>query len=197
MHRTSYLKMDYFKQNYLNPQDTLKILDIGSFDKTGNYNYGRILNEENWTYHGLDLQEGNNVDIVIENPYEWNEIEDESYDVIVSGQAFEHIEFFWLTMGQIKRVLKPGGICCIIAPSAGPVHRNPYDCWRFNENGMRSLAKYVDFDILESGTNETETENPWHDSFVIAQKPFENTSDELDRRMDKLEDKLDKILELI
>ena len=86
MHRSSYLKMQYFKDNYLNPDDELKILDIGSFDRDGNYNYGLILNEDKWTYHGLDLNEGNNVDIVVEDPYDWKEIPDESYDVIVSGQ---------------------------------------------------------------------------------------------------------------
>ena len=106
MHPTSYEKMEYFKNTYLNPEKELKILDIGSFDKTGNYNYSLIMNEEKWTYHGLDLSEGKNVDIVVKDPYVWREIEDETYDVVISGQAFEHIEFFWLTMEQINRVLK-------------------------------------------------------------------------------------------
>ena len=46
MHKSSYLKMQYFKETYLNPNEELKILDIGSFDKDGNYNYGLILNEK-------------------------------------------------------------------------------------------------------------------------------------------------------
>lgn len=170
MHKSSFLKMNYFKNTYLNPEDSLKILDIGSFDAIGEYNYGVLLNEENWTYEGLDLKEGNNVDIVVKDPYDWIEIEDESYDVVISGQAFEHIEFFWITIEEINRVLKPNGLCCIIAPSAGPVHRNPYDCWRFTEEGMKSIAKYVNFEILESGTNFEDTVTLWHDSFVIARK---------------------------
>ena len=95
MHKSSYLKMKYFKNTYLNPNEELNILDIGSFDKTNDFNYGLILNEKKWTYHGLDLREGNNIDIVVENPYDWKDkVKDESYDVVVSGQAFEHIEFF-------------------------------------------------------------------------------------------------------
>jgi len=47
MHKSSYLKMQYFKDTYLNPNEELKILDIGSFDKDRNYNYGLILNEKN------------------------------------------------------------------------------------------------------------------------------------------------------
>lgn len=169
MHRTSFLKMKYFKKKYLNLDDSLKILDIGSFDKTGDYNYGLFLKEDNWTYDGLDLQEGNNVDIVVKDPYNWTEIEDESYDVVISGQAFEHIEFFWITIEEINRVLKPGGLCCLIAPSAGQVHKNPYDCWRFTDKGMESIVKYVNFEVLESGTN-LEDAAEWHDSFVIAKK---------------------------
>ena len=88
MHKSSYLKMQYFKETYLNPNEELKILDIGSFDKDGNYNYGLILNEKKWTYHGLDLKQGNNIDIVVENAYDWeDEIEDETYDLVISGQG--------------------------------------------------------------------------------------------------------------
>ena len=193
MHRSSYLKMQYFKDNYLNPDDELKILDIGSFDRDGNYNYGLILNEDKWTYHGLDLNEGNNVDIVVEDPYDWKEIPDESYDVIVSGQAFEHIEFFWLILDQIKRILKPEGLLCIIVPSSGEVHRNPYDCYRFQEDGMKAMAKYIDFQVLETGTRSDDV-NQWNDSHLIAKKSDSVSLDDLENKIDTLENKLDLIM---
>ena len=208
MHKSSMMKMEYFKKSYLNSNEELKILDIGSFDKTGNYNYKMVLNGNKWTYHGMDLKEGNNVDMVIENPYDWKEIGKDTYDVVVTGQALEHMEFFWLTMEEINRVLKPGGLCCIIVPSKGPIHKNPYDCYRFNEDGVRSLAKFVKFEILESGTTTDKISDPWYDSFVIAQKPgniskanlknmtnnIESKTD-LENRMDDIENKMDLILE--
>lgn len=189
------LKMEYFKETYLNPSDNLKILDVGSFDKTGDYNYGMVLNEENWTYHGLDLREGNNVDIIVENPYDWQEIENESYDVVITGQALEHIEFFWLTLEQIEKALKPGGFCCIIVPSAGPVHRNPYDCYRFQDDGVKALAKYIKLRVIEYGTTDASNSNPWFDSYVIARKPEKGSKEELESRMDDIEHKMDLILE--
>jgi len=194
MHRSSYQKMQYFKDTYLNPNDELKILDIGSFDKDGNYNYGLILNEKKWTYHGLDLRAGNNIDIVVENPYNWKEVEDESYDLIVTGQAFEHIEYFWLTLEEVKRVLKPGGLFFIIVPSTGPVHRNPYDCYRFNDDAMKAMAKYINFQVIEYGTNFDEVSNPWYDSFLVARKPSSTSADELNNRLDLMEHKVDLIL---
>ena len=192
MHRSSYNRMEYFKENYLNPNDELKILDVGSFDKDGNYNYGLILNEKKCTYHGLDLKEGNNVHVVVENPYDWKEIKDETYDVIVSGQAFEHIEYFWLTLEQVKRVLKPGGLFCLIVPSTGPVHKNPYDCYRFNQDAMKAMAKYINFTVLETGHNAKD--GPWHDSHLIAKKPESGTQEDLEYKIDNLEKKLDLIL---
>lgn len=194
MHRSSYARMRYFKENYLNPNDELKILDIGSFDRNGDYNYGLILNEKKWTYNGLDLKEGNNVDIVVENAYDWKEIDDETYDVVISGQAFEHIEYFWLTLEQVKRVLKPGGLFCLIVPSRGPVHRNPYDCYRFNQDGMKAMAKYIKFTVIETGNNTDEISKPWYDSHLIAKKPEKGSIEDLDYKMDKLEDKLDLIM---
>ncbi|MEM1725222.1 MAG: methyltransferase domain-containing protein, partial [Thermoplasmata archaeon] len=42
---------------------------------------------------------------VVKDPYNWIEIEDSSVDVVISGQAFEHIEYPWLTIKEIYRVL--------------------------------------------------------------------------------------------
>ena len=187
--------MQYFKETYLNPNEELKILDIGSFDKDGNYNYGLILNEKKWTYHGLDLKQGNNIDIVVENAYDWeDEIEDETYDLVISGQAFEHIEFFWLTLEQVKRVLKPGGLFFLIVPSTGPVHKNPYDCYRFNENSMKAMAKYINFRVIEYGTNFDKISDPWYDTFLVAKKSESTDIDDLEHKMDSLERKVDILM---
>ena len=195
MHKSSYLKMQYFKETYLNPNEELKILDIGSFDKDGNYNYGLILNEKKWTYHGLDLKPGNNIDIVVENAYDWeDEIEDETYDLVISGQAFEHIEFFWLTLEQVKRVLKPGGLFFLIVPSTGPVHKNPYDCYRFNENAMKAMAKYINLRVIEYGTNFDKISDPWYDTFLVAKKSENTDIDDLEHKMNSLERKVDILM---
>ncbi|MBE6489639.1 MAG: methyltransferase domain-containing protein [Methanobrevibacter sp.] len=197
MHKSSYQKMQYFKDTYLNPNVELKILDIGSYDKFGNNNYSLIFNEKNWIYKGLDLVEGDNVDIVVNNPYDWIEIDDEEYDVVVSGQAFEHIEFFWETLNQIKRILKPNGLLCIIAPSSGPEHRNPFDCYRFNDSAMKSMAKYIKFHVLEYGTDYDETSNPWNDTYLIAKKIQTIPKDNLNNRLDLIEKKLNYIISQI
>ena len=197
MHSSSYNKMLWFRNIYLDVSDSLNILDIGSLDTTGkNYNYKSIFNIPNWNYTGLDYEDGDNVDMLVDDIYNIVEIEDNSYDVIISGQLFEHLEFFWITMKEIKRILKPNGYCCIIAPSGGPKHGvSTFDCYRFYEDGMASLARYVDFEVLHVSTNYNKESHPWNDTCLVAKKTLDRKSDsKLQNRIDNLESKLDKII---
>ena len=201
MHKTTYDKMLWFKNLYLNGLNGLNILDIGSLDTTGkNYNYKSIFDLPDWNYVGLDILGGANVDILVKDIYNIDEIEDESYDVVISGQFFEHLEFFWITMTEIERILKPGGFCCIIAPSGGPKHgASEHDCYRFYEDGMAALARCVDFEILHVSTNYSDEAKPWCDSCLVAKKPDTNIKDfaELENRIIIIENKLDEIIKLL
>ena len=198
MHKTSYLKMKWFKNKYLNTSADLKILDVGSLDGKGDFNYRDIFDETNWSYTGLDFQDGNNVDIVVTDIYNWFEIDDNAYDVIISGQLFQHLEYFWLTISEIERVLKPGGYVCIIVPSAGPKHGgNMPNCYRFHEDGLAAMAKYVDLKVLSAEVNGEDDSAPWHDACLVARKKGSSKTGEtkeLENRIDTLENKLDTIL---
>jgi len=174
VHQSSYIKMETFRQKYLNgrEKDPLRIYDLGSQDVNGNYR--PIFAEPAWTYVGIDMTPGKNVDVALGTPYVWRELTSKSADVLISGQAFEHIRYFWITMFEIERVLKPGGICCILAPSSGPEHRYPVDCWRFYPDGMSSLASFVEFEVLEISTDWEGSTYPdsvgWHDSMLVCRK---------------------------
>jgi len=172
MHPTSLNKMKAFVECYLKEfEDTeLIIIDVSAKTYLNNPTYRPFFNKAKWKYFGLDLEAGDNVDIVVSDPYNWKEVPNNFADVVISGQAFEHIEFPWLTIKEIYRVLKSGGICCIIAPSSGPEHKYPYDCWRFYPDGMRALAKWVGFRVVEVFTDWGLGE--WQDTFAVLQKPF-------------------------
>lgn len=196
MHKNSYLKMEWFKNNYLDKNHNLKILDVGSLDIIGDYNYRCLFNEENWTYTGVDIKAGNNVDVVITDIYNWFEIEDNTYDVIISGQLFEHLEFFWLTMSQIERVLKPSGKVCIIVPSAGHKHDGDMlNCYRFHEDGLKAMAKYVDLEIIHVSVDNRPEAKPWLDACLVARKKGNPTEDveELKNHIKELENKLQSL----
>ena len=176
MHQSSYTKMQGFRQNFLagKESDYLFILDLGSQDVNGSYR--PLFENTSWRYAGMDMAAGANVDVVVQTPYDWKEIASASVDVLISGQAFEHIEYFWITMLEIERVLKPGGLCCLLAPSSGPEHRYPVDCWRFYPDGMRALVRSSALELLEVSTQWEDEgyldgSDWWHDTMLVCQKP--------------------------
>ena len=172
MHNDSYQLMSAFVKCYLErySSDPIQILDIGSRGLLGQRTYRDLFAEhDSWNYIGLDLEVGRNVDLCVSDPYDWVEIQDNSIDVVISGQALEHVPFPWVTMFEIGRVLRDSGLACIIAPSVGPEHRFPQDCWRFYPDGMTAFADFLRFRELEVWTNWKM--RPWCDSVLVLQKP--------------------------
>lgn len=175
LHLSSLAKMEYFVQKYLQKYSgkNLTILDIGSQDVNGTYR--QFFVDKNWRYVGCDIVQGNNVDIVLQDVYDWREISTGSCDVVITGQTFEHIEYPWVTMLEISRVMAVGGLCCIIAPAAGPEHKYPLDCWRIYPDGFRALAKYASLEVVEVFTewngSYSDGSEIWKDSVLIARKP--------------------------
>ena len=134
MHKTSIDRMTEFVAT-LDKQKPLEILDIGA---AGSQAYRSLFDSPVWKYSGLDLHAEGNVNIITTDPYHYP-IEDNKYDVVISGQALEHVEDIYAWADEAIRILKSNGIMCIIAPCAWCEHKFPYDCWRFYPDGMRFL----------------------------------------------------------
>lgn len=98
-----------FPELFINKQS----LDIGSLDINGNnrwmFTKGTCL--------GLDVGAGPNVDIVSKG-HEYNPPND-SFDVIVSTECFEHDMYYPQTFANIIRMLKPGGIFVFTCATIG------------------------------------------------------------------------------
>jgi SAM-dependent methyltransferase len=150
MHLGSYQNMEKLVGSYIESSADLSVFDIGSYDVNGSYR--PLFDKPGWRYSGVDLAAGPNVDIVLNSPYRLP-LASGSADLVVSGQAFEHVEFFWVAWLEQVRVLKPGGMIFLIAPSRGPEHRYPVDCWRFYPDSYSALAKYADLELLEVHTD--------------------------------------------
>lgn len=176
MHKSSYENMRRFVENHLadRREAALSIADIGSQDVNGSYQ--PLFDQAGWSYTGIDMAPGKNVDVVLTDIYDWSDLESASFDVVVSGQAFEHIEFFWLTMLEVARIMRPGAMCCLVAPSSGFEHRYPVDCWRFYPDGMRALARYAGLEVVEAYAEWDKEKYPtmdstWQDCVLVARKP--------------------------
>ena len=81
-----------------------RVVDFGSLDINGS---NRQFFDD-CEYTGLDIGEGKNVDIVTK-AHEYN-APDSSYDVVVSTEMFEHDKYLHLSLPNMVRVLRPGGL---------------------------------------------------------------------------------------
>lgn len=125
------------------------------------------------------MERGPNVELVPLSAYKWKELENDSFNVVISGQALKHIEFFWVTISEMIRVTKEGGLICIIATNGFGEHRYPVDCWRFFTDGMIAIARYYKLEIMHAHTNSAPSveDHEWYsedcgDSMIIARKPY-------------------------
>lgn len=150
---------------YLPERRPLHVLDVGSYSVNGSYK--PLFTERGCHYTGLDQSPGPNVDVVLKDPYRFP-FPRNTFEVLVSGQAFEHIPRFWETWSEMVRVLKPGGWIFLIAPSRGVEHRYPVDCWRFYRDGFRALGEWKQLEIIEA---ETRWETTWGDCIGVFRKP--------------------------
>jgi SAM-dependent methyltransferase len=164
----------HFVEHWLDQRsdDHLLIVDHGSYDVNGSYR--SLFDRPSWRYVGVDLEPGPNVDLVLPAPYAPLPFADSSVDVVVSGQVLEHTAFPWVLVGEWSRVLKPGGLLCVVVPSAGPEHQYPIDCYRYLPDGLGALISSSGLHVVQlaaaarDGWSANSAE--WADSMAVARR---------------------------
>jgi SAM-dependent methyltransferase len=170
MHKTAMQAGRLFFATYGKP--TGAVLDVGSRDVNGTL--------RPWaggmTYVGLDIEQGPGVDIV-SPPGDPFPFAPDTFDIVVTTSCFEHDQCFWSSFVEALRVMKPGGVLYMSAPSNGPYHGYPYDNWRFYPDAGRALSAWgrrsgYDVRLIESGTLRRDAD-VWNDFIAVFQKaPF-------------------------
>jgi SAM-dependent methyltransferase len=163
-------------EKYLDAQRPTIIADVGSMDVNGSYR--QIFHHPQWRYIGIDVAAGKNVDIVLKEPYHFP-LGFSSVDVVISGQTFEHVEFFWLTWMEMVRILRPGGLAIMILHRNMLEHRYPVDCWRFFPDAMNAFARYGGLSLEEVSSYDFTLDNApewlkFIDTVGVFRKPRKN-----------------------
>ena len=125
-----------------------RVLDFGSGTSPNQTLTHRTLLEDfDCDYTGVDVRAGNNVDVVMEKPYRIP-LKSKSFDIVLSGQVFEHVPFFWASLLEIARVMKPRAYFFMTVPSRGHVHTEttagastPMPCARWPRGPGSSFAR--------------------------------------------------------
>jgi SAM-dependent methyltransferase len=132
-----------FAKRYLSriPEGS-SVLDVG----VGSAPYWYLRPDLTWS--GLDVNQGEYVDFVIDKDKRWP-VPDKSFDFVFCTQVLEHVERPEFTVSEIERVLSPGGLVILNAPFLYPFHGMPEDQARYTTSQLQFLFR--NFNVTECG----------------------------------------------
>lgn len=120
-----------------------RVLDYGA----GNSPYRQLLDCECYVAADLGQNVAGNIDYLIE-PGRRLPIEDAAFDVILLLDVIEHVPNPDFVLGEIRRLLAPGGRLLLSVPFLYREHETPHDIARYTIFGMRELLRRQNADIV-------------------------------------------------
>jgi len=90
-------------------------------------------------YLRLDIDEKSSPDICCDiGNVKW---ESDYFDTVLATEVLEHLLEPQKAVDEIKRLLKPGGICILSTRFMYPYHPDPVDCYRFTQDSLKFIFK--------------------------------------------------------
>jgi 2-polyprenyl-3-methyl-5-hydroxy-6-metoxy-1,4-benzoquinol methylase len=154
-------------KKYVDKRKKLKVLDIGC-------GYGfllKLLEKENWDVYGADISQkalkeavkNSNATLKKMNIERELKFEENVFDIITMFDLIEHLNSPYISLKNVKRLLKPGGILGIHCPNANAIGRilakkqwfgikDRTHKYFFTSFSLEILAVRAGFEILETAT---------------------------------------------
>lgn len=121
---------------------------------------------EAWEYIGVDIQAGENVNVVVPLRGDWPEHLQGAATSVVSVNCLEHCDRPWEVVCNAAATLKVSGTIILVAPFMWHVHDHPGDFYRFTGNGLAALMEYAGIAPCEFG------ETPWPNPTVCKRDAY-------------------------
>jgi SAM-dependent methyltransferase len=111
----------------------LRVLDVGCGVKP----YYPFFAPYSASYVGVDVVENPAADLT--GAVESLPVEDASFDLVLCIQVLEHCDDPVLAVGELRRVLRPGGRLLASTHGVQVYHPAPQDLWRWTHTGLERL----------------------------------------------------------
>ena len=134
-----------------------RVLELGSREVYGGV--ARTIFTGRHRYTGIDMLAGPGVNVVLNFHDLKRRYRAAATDTVVCLDTLEHDDKFWLTLDQVARVLRRGGLFVLSVPSIGYPQYHPYpeDYYRFTRPAFHEVlmdsARYEILDFKEINTN--------------------------------------------
>jgi hypothetical protein len=138
-----------------------KFLEVGSRARSGVSR--RDLVPSGWSYTGLDVMAGPNVDVVGDAHELSTVFPVERFDGVMAMSVLEHLLMPWKFAIELNKVMTIGARGFFITHQSWPMHDEPWDFWRYSDKSWSGLLnKATGFRIIEAKMSEP--------CFLIAEK---------------------------
>ena len=97
-------------------------------------------------YTTLDIASLDGVDVVgdiASAPFS-----EDTFDTAIVTEVLEHVFYPDRALGEIKRVIRPGGIIYLTVPMTWPLHYEPNDYWRFTKYSLIKLVEAAGLELI-------------------------------------------------
>jgi hypothetical protein len=123
------------------------LLEVGSRARSGT-SFRHLL--EGVDYVGVDVMDGENVDIVGDAHELSHALSGKLFDFVFSWDVFEHLAMPWKVVLELNKVMKIGALVYVGTPQACGLHDFPWDFWRFSDMAFRALFnERTGFELVE------------------------------------------------
>ncbi|MEB3830092.1 class I SAM-dependent methyltransferase [Phormidium sp. CCY1219] len=127
-----------------------RILDLGGGDRPS---YRLLLESQVTEWVTADIVPDNKPTVLcnLEQPLPF---EDSEFDAVIAFNLLEHIYNHQPLIGEMYRILKPGGNCEVMVPFLINIHGDPHDYFRYTESSLNKLFKHAGFakiDVIPLG----------------------------------------------
>jgi SAM-dependent methyltransferase len=129
-----------------------RVLEVGGYvDEKSLLRFKQVRRAERWCINLVEQPEGTGIKHVVGSSNDMHMFKDNSFDLVMSCAVHEHDAKFWLSVREMHRVLRPGGLLVICVPgfdrrptdvgqstTTFHVHYH-FDYYRFSRRAMREV----------------------------------------------------------
>ena len=120
------------------------VIDLGAGDAP----FREYLPESVTLYHTLEMQPRSEDVTYVGDVQDMPMVAAGSYDTAVCLETLEHVPEPWRAVGEICRILAPGGKVILSVPHLSRLHDAPHDYYRYTAYGVRHLLESNGFTVL-------------------------------------------------
>ncbi len=129
-----------------------RVLEVGGYvDEKSLLRFKLLRHADRWCINLVEQPEGTGINHVVGSSNDMHMFKDNSFDLVMSCAVHEHDAKFWLSIQEMHRVLRPGGLLVICVPGFAKrptdvgqftttfhVHYR-FDYYRFSRRAMREV----------------------------------------------------------